>query len=109
MEVEIRVVARRSIGEGRQHPSQPTMQPRRRVIGISETRCRQWCPASSGNLNDGMHGQAAEAASTRRPIHSGASKLSSMSMLTTRWSAMRLHRTRRSSVREDMHPLGSTL
>ncbi|KAF2918594.1 hypothetical protein DAI22_08g069707 [Oryza sativa Japonica Group] len=75
--------------------------PWRRVIGICETRCRQWCPASSGNLDDGVHGQAAEAASTRRPIHSGASKLSSMSMLTTRWSVMRFHRTRRSGVRED--------
>uniref|UniRef100_A0A0D3GGP4 Uncharacterized protein n=1 Tax=Oryza barthii TaxID=65489 RepID=A0A0D3GGP4_9ORYZ len=63
--------------------------------------CRQWCPASSGNLDDGVHGQGAEAASTRRPIHSGARKSSSMSMLTTRWSAMRLHRTRRSGVRED--------
>uniref|UniRef100_A0A0E0A9Q9 Uncharacterized protein n=1 Tax=Oryza glumipatula TaxID=40148 RepID=A0A0E0A9Q9_9ORYZ len=75
--------------------------PRRWVIGVSEMSCRQWCPASSGNLDDGVHGQAAEAASTRRPIHSGARKSSSMSMLTTRWSAMRLHRTRRSGVRED--------
>uniref|UniRef100_A0A0E0HFP4 Uncharacterized protein n=1 Tax=Oryza nivara TaxID=4536 RepID=A0A0E0HFP4_ORYNI len=88
VEAELQVVARRSIatamGNWRQRDELPTM-----------------VPASSGNLDDGVHGQAAEAASTRRPIHSCARKSSSMSMLTTRWSAMRLHHTRRSGVRED--------
>ncbi|KAF2926816.1 hypothetical protein DAI22_06g156906 [Oryza sativa Japonica Group] len=88
MEAELHVVATRSIatamGNWRQRDELPTM-----------------VPASSGNLDDGVHGQAAEAASTRRPIHSCTRKSSSMSMLTTRWSAMRLHRTRRSGVRED--------